>query len=1852
MKIKTKRLLYGLIAILIFFVSVPTNIFADNDDDKFIFEFVDENDKKINFDDEARVIIKKSDDQNIVFFDSDENPYAINNASLILREKDIKYKNYGLTYEDLIDSELIIEISNSIYKLKNAQTYYKFDNQSTQKVTLERTKNIFRGSLYEKNNSLFGPDKKLKSNGEFKIVDGNQTLDNVDVKFENGQFYIELDSKIDYANLKLRYYPDNGSYIYPKNLERNVADFLDNDLNSNNMFLISSFIDPKINYQIYYNDNIVQNSQWTKNKTIKFEIESYTNNVSLYYSDTKFRRDQIEKDGKALDLEVTDENTHYIIKSNITIDEEIKSYSGKRFYLYIISKDESNNELGLKDVSFTLNKIDNTPPTINIGEISKEILKSKDVVINTDDALSGVYKTYVKLGEEGDYTELGRNNRITLNQNTKLFIKSEDKAGNISEEIVSVNNIDSEGPKIKFGDIKYSTWNKEGVVNYAVTDFVGVKNILVSKNKITNNNLQRIISNINRWTQEATEENMKNLDGNLVIRLPEIPGDKIKNYSGNFKIYSSGEYYLYAIDRLDNYSENILNVDKVDGIKPIIENFENNEEAKWSNETYINEFNVKDDHFGSGIKNIYYTLNKTLAGSDTKKEGINEIEYKEEKTVLTINQETLQNIVKQDYYDGEIYIWAIDNTGNISDVKKEHLKLDYSVPHINSAEYRKINNKPSYSEKVLSGNKIYFFKDSIQIDLDILEKGSGLDYLEYRLINQDNEEIKKETIPLNGVSDYKNFFNIDLDKNDSFRGKIKLEIFDKANNSYETTLEYINNRTSEVEIIRDINLELNKPVLDEELSINPNGWTKYNRVLTFREGDITSNGSKSISGISHYEYRLIYKDTSIPTTDWQIVNKNSGEKNILDPSKFINDTLEIDYNVNAILEVRAVLNSGKTSEVNDFEIKIHKIKPSVPKILDEGKENTWTNKDLTLDFAEIPKNEFGPNVNIKYILWNKLTQSEDEVEVTTLDRDNLPVLDSDGEYVIKYWSEDAALNSSDVVIKEYKIDKTAPTDLNILLDEVSILSNSKPLDTFEEFHNTTKRVQLSANADISQLDKIEYQLINSIKDFNESNWKLYDKVIDLSTNQRYYIMMRATDMAGNVTHAHSKGVILDDVQPSGSEDDIAINIIPEESNLNGFYSKDVRTHIKVIDPSYLLDKHNFDHGVYSGLKKVSYRIIVNDGTEVVTQEDTLYEADNNTIKNKDDLLKVWEGYITIDAQVNNSNNVIVEVRAEDNSGNVRVSRTNQGLIKIDTTRPVINISYDNNIPDSGKYYNANRTATISITERNFNPSDVQLSITNDLGYVPAITEWRTTQGTGNGDDTVHTATINYADDGEYNFDIKYTDIAGNSDTGEIFADGTQNPKNFIIDKTNPVIEVSFDNNNYQNGNYYNNSRTATISINERNFNPDRVKLNINAVDYNGNNIATNIQSWKREGTNNIATINFVEDGIYSFNISASDMAGNESNSIAVDQFHIDRTDPELSIEGVVDKSANNGPIAPIIKYFDNNFDSSTVNIYLTGVNRGRVELLGVYEDINNGQIFYMNDFENKKEIDDIYTLYAEIIDKAGNKTVKEITFSINRFGSTYFINNESNINGKILKEVDDIVIREVNPNILQSYEIILYKDNETINLKENTDYKVDITGGENNWYEYVFTIFKDNFIDNAVYRIVLRSTDLAGNISENTLESKDASFSFGIDKIDPTINIINVEDDVTYALEQLESQFTIRDNFQISEVKVYLDDNLKKTFTYEDINEIIDANQNFTYLIDGDSTSAHTLKIVAEDIAGNISTEAVKDFYVTTNLWIRFVNNTKLFYSTISLLLLLISMSIFIMVKRRNKEYGKTAAIK
>ena len=75
---------------------------------------------------------------------------------------------------------------------------------------------------------------------------------------------------------------------------------------------------------------------------------------------------------------------------------------------------------------------------------------------------------------------------------------------------------------------------------------------------------------------------------------------------------------------------------------------------------------------------------------------------------------------------------------------------------------------------------------------------------------------------------------------------------------------------------------------------------------------------------------------------------------------------------------------------------------------------------------------------------------------------------------------------------------------------------------------------------------------------------------------------------------------------------------------------------------------------------------------------------------------------------------------------------------------------------------------------------------------------------------------------------------------------------------------------------------------------------------------------------------------------------------------------------------------------------------------------------------------------------------------------------------------------------ETNPDALQNIRITLFKNNQTIILQEGTD-----------------------------------SEDAAGNVAENTLDTKKQEIGFGVDKTKPNMVVTNLESDTTYPLENL-----------------------------------------------------------------------------------------------------------------------------
>lgn len=858
--------------------------------------------------------------------------------------------------------------------------------------------------------------------------------------------------------------------------------------------------------------------------------------------------------------------------------------------------------------------------------------------------------------------------------------------------------------------------------------------------------------------------------------------------------------------------------------------------------------------------------------------------------------------------------------------------------------------------------------------------------------------------------------------------------------------------------------------------------------------------------------------------------------------------------------------------------------------------------------------------------------------------------------------------------------------------------------TFGLWKKESKKVLIEATDNLSGIASIEYFEQNSdfddeIDNFENISWNQcdekdinrseelkascnYDIMLNEDTNKKVVVYVKITDVAGNSSYFRTDGMIFDNISPNEkvalSQEPI-INIkLPNSSNEEGLYNGDVPFRLTVTDP-----KEDA-----SGIKDIKVTIsgkgsdrkdpkIINITTY---KSDTEYYSEVTSFDSSkiSDEFTVDETFVV--PKEFNSNHITILVEGTDYSGNKFDNSDNLTYLAIDTTNPVIDVKYtaSNGGSDAefsnGKYIgnNQNRKATITITELNFDPSNVVIDITRDGEKIQVAPKFEKVGDDLNGDPLKWAMDIDFApwvkDGGnEFTFAISCTDKAGHK-TGDIKTDDIHdkelpkpnyqgdNPNNFIIDNTKPIISVNITNNDVKNGKYFKADRTATITIKERYFDPG-YSFDWSGLTYSLNGTFRNAPTPVLVSSNNntyIRTyrIDFTAEGDYTFDVKYTDLADNLANtygcnSVSYREFTVDKTAPTLDITGVANQSANNGTIAPVVSYSDINLDADTVSVVLSGVNNGTVNYSNtVSKEAQKGSVTYA-DFERVKKVDDIYTLNAKLSDKAGNETTKAISFSANRFGSTYRISKAiENLNGTYVKKAEDVVFTEVNANRLSNIKITLFKNNATIVLTEGKDYKIDIVGGNGYWYEYTYTVFAKNFADDGVYRIVFHSEDEAGNVAENILDTKDMELGFGVDKTAPNIIVTNLENGKTYPLERLNVVMTANDNLILSSVVVYLDDYNKayKSWSEKEIAAIIADKDEFTFEVPGESTRAHNVKVVCTDAAGNEKVEEIQKFYVTTNLFVRYFNNKPLFYGTVGGLLLVIGLVVVLIKKKKNAK--------
>ena len=123
---------------------------------------------------------------------------------------------------------------------------------------------------------------------------------------------------------------------------------------------------------------------------------------------------------------------------------------------------------------------------------------------------------------------------------------------------------------------------------------------------------------------------------------------------------------------------------------------------------------------------------------------------------------------------------------------------------------------------------------------------------------------------------------------------------------------------------------------------------------------------------------------------------------------------------------------------------------------------------------------------------------------------------------------------------------------------------------------------------------------------------------------------------------------------------------------------------------------------------------------------------------------------------------------------------------IDQTKPVVSVVFDNNSARNEKYFSAGRTATITVTEHNFNPKlSVSMTAENATAGADAKEGW-----TQNGDVWTKTVTFD-PQDAVCEFSISVTDLAGNTCTNDEvnYGDSAAHGE-FVIDQVNPTLNIT------------------------------------------------------------------------------------------------------------------------------------------------------------------------------------------------------------------------------------------------------------------------------------------------------------------------------------------------------------------------------------------------------------------------------------------------------------------------------
>ena len=629
----------------------------------------------------------------------------------------------------------------------------------------------------------------------------------------------------------------------------------------------------------------------------------------------------------------------------------------------------------------------------------------------------------------------------------------------------------------------------------------------------------------------------------------------------------------------------------------------------------------------------------------------------------------------------------------------------------------------------------------------------------------------------------------------------------------------------------------------------------------------------------------------------------------------------------------------------------------------------------------------------------------------------------------------------------------------------------------------------------------------------------------------------------------------------------------------------------------------------------------------------------------------------------------ISIHAVDAAGNVATldrSKSQEVPEKVsklvsNSSGVTVNVSYSDTTPQrtaNGKgYYNHGRSVTFTVTDpffkytKQYEPQQICKITRDGSDYVTVSLDQQGSGWKDLGNDT-YSYTVDLSADGDYVIgEAKFHDVLG----GGIHS-ASANGEEFVIDQTAPKLNVSWNTEAAQNGKYYNAARTATITVEEHNFDPNLFKIEAPVSAGNGDEATpAQIGGWSSNGDTHTATVTFPGQGVYTLSVSGEDLASNKSESYTSPEFVIDTIKPKIDIQNVVNRTAYAGEVAPTAAVHDTNLADGTsievskISYPLSKDDPNPYAGAAINTSATDKSVSYLNPAKTKGN-DGVYTLTVQAIDLAGNTESEAVTWSVNRFGSTYVISDNT---GKMLDQylksskTTDVKVTEINPSGLDDNKtsVELTRDTKNTTLKSGDNYTTD-SDTSSGWSEYNYTVSKSNCDKDGAYRVLFHSEDAAGNSSENTMEGKNAKKSgaaaeinFAVDDTAPIASFVDLASNGKYEESSHKAKVSFEDNLKLSKAQIKVNGKTVATFTADQLEK--SPIREFT--LDG-SSSKQDVTVVAWDAAGNKSKELkATGVLVTNDSFVLWMNNLPLMVGTI-VAIVVVAGGIYMVVAKKRKE--------